>query len=245
MVAFWFVVFFSSLRVHSRPLTYQNFSQHPWSCEVLLSEPAVFTTALRYEKIIHSKVFVKLLNLRTIKREGWIIRGVPLDNVENVFIHTLKVLRAAEILSSWRPELNKEKLFAMILIHDLAEIIAPDVTPSDNIDPVVKTQMERDVLMQLVAEDPLVFHEILDLWEEFESNVSIEAQIAFQLDKLDGAIQAMRYEKLGYSPTNFYPYTRGKLSDPFLKSTFEAVLRNRFISKDPYNDYFEILRNKK
>lgn len=55
-----------------------------------------------------------------------------------------------------------------------------------------------------------------------------------QLDKLDAGVMALNYQAHGYNTEEFFPYTKGKLSDPFLKIAFEWLLKKEF----PELDYF-------
>ncbi len=105
-----------------------------WSCQLLLAEVALNSEIAKYSDAHHPIVFEKLLELRDLKRSGWLKRGVPQSLAEDVFVHTIKVARAAEIISLGRPSLNRDKLLRMILIHDIAELgKIGDVTPSDGI----------------------------------------------------------------------------------------------------------------
>ncbi len=86
------------------------------------------------------------------------------------------------------------------------------------------------------------WQEMYDLWIEFEDRRTLEANILFQLDKLDASIQALEYEKIGYSSvTDFYPDTLQKLSDPTLKKIFEILLRKEFTHVSFYEQYFLLL----
>lgn len=84
--------------------------------------------------------------------------------------------------------------------------------------------------------------EIYDLWVEFEARRTLEANILFQLDKLDASIQALEYEKMGHSSvTDFYPDTLQKLSDPILKKIFQILLRKEYTHVSFYEQYFLLL----
>jgi 5'-deoxynucleotidase YfbR-like HD superfamily hydrolase len=81
------------------------------------------------------------------------------------------------------------------------------------------------------------------LWIEFEARETIEAKTLFQLDKLDAAIQALEYEKIGHSSvTDFYPDTLQKIFDPILKKIFEILLCREFTHVSFYEQYFLLLQ---
>lgn len=215
---------------------------HKWSCQLLLAEVSLNSEIAKYSDAHHPIVFEKLLELRYLKRSGWLKRGVPQSLAEDVFIHTVKVARTAEIISMRRPSLDRDKLLRMILIHDIAELgKIGDVTPSDGISREQKIKGEEEALTEFYAQNPEAFIGVFELWQEFEGQQSQEAILASQLDKIDAGIQAIRYEKLGYPTQDFYPYVQERISDPFLASTFNLVLNTRLTSEDPYLTYFEIL----
>jgi putative hydrolase of HD superfamily len=166
-----------------------------WYCSLLLAESALSPAIAEVENQIHPKVFSKILLLRGVHRRGWLKRGIPTSEAEDVFTHTLKMVGAAQSLAKQRPDLDLNRLVQMILIHDLAETIYMDVTPSDGISRQTKIQNEREAFALLVREDAKAFLPVISLWEEFESQKTPEAVIAFQLDKLDAAIQAIRYDR--------------------------------------------------
>ncbi len=215
---------------------------HRWSCELLLSDVALNSRISRYNEALHPRVMSKLLNLRDLLRRGWLDRGVPRHLAEDVFIHTIKVTRAAEIISLRRPDLNANLLIPMILVHDIGELgKIGDVTPFDGTSKADKAKGELETLMEFYRDDPEAFAEVIELWTKFELQQSPEAILAFQLDKIDAAIQAIRYEKMGYPPTDMYIYARERISDPFLAKVYELTMSTRFTDKDPYKVYFKFL----
>lgn len=130
----------------------------------------------------------------------------------------------------------------MALYHDFAEHKEKDYTPGE-ISKEEKYVRER-VVMETVR-DSYGFsngQEMYDLWVEFEARETPEAKILFQLDKLDAAVQALEYEKIGHSSvTDFYPDTLQKLTDPTLKKIFEILLRKEFSHVSFYEQYFLLL----
>lgn len=174
-------------------------------------------------------------------RTGWIIRGIW-EKAETVLQHTKKVVRAAKIYGKHIPWIDYEKFLKMALYHDFAEHKEKDYTPWE-ISKDEKYRRERSVMETI--RDFYGFpnwQEIHDLWIEFEARETLEAKLLFQLDKLDAAIQALEYEKEGYSSvTDFYPDTLQKLSDPTLKHIFEILLRKEFSHKSFYEQYFLLL----
>ena len=85
--------------------------------------------------------------------------------------------------------------------------------------------------------------EFLALWMEYEEQQTLESQIIMQLDKLDAAIQALEYEKMGYDVTEFYPYTLSKIQDPVLIKILKLLLENPYPHINAYTQYFFLLEH--
>lgn len=178
--------------------------------------------------------------LRSKIRTGWTKRGVPDGVGETVWEHSRKVYEAALIYASNHPEIDARKAGLMALFHDVAEYRAPDFTPGD-VSAEEKARIERRAMDHLVEALGADAAWIRDLWLEYEEGRSPEAKLVFQLDKFDPAVQALRYERMGYPVQNFYPYTRARLTDLALIRTFEALMEKDPAGGDPYRRYFAFL----
>jgi len=174
-------------------------------------------------------------------RSWWIIRGIW-EKAETILQHTKKVVRAAKVYGKNVQWIDIDKLVKMALYHDIAEHREKDYVPGE-ISKEEKYRRERAVVC--IIRDSYGFpnwQEIYDLWIEFEARETEESTLLFQLDKLDAAIQALEYEKLGHtSVVDFYPDTLQKLSDPILKQIFEILLRREFSHVSIYDQYFLLL----
>jgi len=137
-----------------------------------------------------------IYDLKTIPRAGWIQSGINPIDVESIASHSygmallIMYLRSALISDG----VNVERALHMALIHDVAESIVGDLTPQDQVDSGTKYAAEAAALQKIVSQvsDGEYFQE---LWEDFESIGSIEAQVVKRIDKLDMLIQAFLYEK--------------------------------------------------
>ena len=92
-----------------------------------------------------------------------------------------------------RQDLDTLKLVKMCLIHDLPEVIAGDITPHDGITPEEKHQREQ-AAMEMLTRDFSDGEAYLNLWQEYEAQQTLEAQLARQIDKLEMALQAAEYQ---------------------------------------------------
>lgn len=94
--------------------------------------------------------FVQLLGgLKTVLRQGWVDRRVP-ARIESVADHSW---RMAAILAFIAPQLDPtvhvERCVKMALVHDIAEAICGDITPSDNIKGSDKHQIELNAVERI------------------------------------------------------------------------------------------------
>jgi putative hydrolase of HD superfamily len=86
--------------------------------------------------------------------------------------------------------IDMARLLKMCLIHDLGEAIGGDVPAPAQSAETPKSGQERVDLLELTKELPRPLqHEIVSLWDEYETAGSREAKIAKGLDKLETILQ--------------------------------------------------------
>lgn len=135
------------------------------------------------------------LALKVLDRAGWKRVGVAAP--ESVADHSYGVALAALVLAP--PELDRARLLAMALLHDLAEVRIGDITPHDGVPREEKKRREAAAAAALFADHP----GLLALWEEAEAGQSAEARFLKELDRLDMALQAEAYARLGFATAEF------------------------------------------
>lgn len=187
-----------------------------------------------------------LNKLREIKtgldkiRTWWKDREIAEAIAETIRQHSKKVEKAAEIYGEHFPHLDQKKMIAMAKRHDVAEYKEKDYTPWE-ISKEEKHRREKVVVMELQK----YFwkkSDLLSIRMEMEEGKTEEAQIVKQLDQIDPAIQALEYEKLGYTNvTNFYPYALAKLTDPVLIKILNILLKKEYPHINVYEQYFTLL----
>ncbi len=170
--------------------------------------------------------FFEFSHLKQLYRQGWLKRGIPPANCESVAEHSYGVAVLAFLLAeAYYPELDPLKVLRMALIHDFGEIYAGDFTPGDGIPLEKKNQLERESVQHVFGKLPQgdVF---IQLWEEFESGTSPEAQFIRQVDKLEMVLQASIYEHQGWDGLDeFFDCSGLKISLPELRSLFKNLER--------------------
>lgn len=170
------------------------------------------------------EAFFELNHLKQLFRQGWLRRGVPVERCESVAEHVFSMaLLAWWVADAAFPELDRDAVLRMVLVHELGEIYTGDIIPGDNVPAQEKHRLEREGFWQVVGKLPRGA-EYLALWEAFEAGESAEARFARQLDRLEMAFQAAVYESQGFANMEeFFASTRAALSDPRLVAIFEDL----------------------
>ncbi len=145
---------------------------------------------MKYKEL--AEFFHRIEELKRIYRSGWLRHKIP--EPETVADHTFRVAFMAMILGDMM-DADSLKLLRMALIHDLAEVMAGDITPHDGISREEKQRREEEGLRELLGDIPNC-SSYIDLWREYEEQESKEAKILKNIDKLEMALTAMEYQKM-------------------------------------------------
>ena len=170
----------------------------------------------------------EFLQLKNLYRQGWLKRSVPDSACESVADHSFSTaLLCLFLADNCFPSADRDRIVRMALIHEAGEVYAGDITPVDGVSPEEKHARERDSALRVFAGLPQA-PEYLALWEEFEENLTPEARIVKQADRLEMLLQATVYEKLGYHDfEEFFANTRPLMKDPEFRALFEEVRKTR------------------
>lgn len=165
--------------------------------------------------------------LKTTKRAGWVKRNV--NNPESIADHMYRMglmgLTMADI-----PGIDRDKCIKMAIVHDIAEAIVGDITPSDGIPKEEKSQREREAITymcKLLGEGARA-KEIDELWMEYEENSTAEAKIVKDFDKAEMILQAVEYEnEQGKDLEEFFQSTAGKFQTELGKAWAAEIVSRR------------------
>ncbi|KAH9654184.1 5'-deoxynucleotidase [Citrus sinensis] len=118
----------------------------------------------------------------------------------------------------------------MAIVHDIAEAIVGDITPSDGIPKEEKSQREREAITymcKLLGEGARA-KEIDELWMEYEENSTAEAKIVKDFDKAEMILQAVEYEnEQGKDLEEFFQSTAGKFQTELGKAWAAEIVSRR------------------
>jgi putative hydrolase of HD superfamily len=142
-----------------------------------------------------TRVYFELNHLKQLFRQGWLRRGVPRDRCESVAEHTFGVATAAMFLAdACFPELDRERVLRMALLHDLGEIHAGDLTPADGV-PLDEKRRREEASVRRALDGLPDADTYLELWREYEDEQTPEARFVRQIDRLEMGLQAIVYEQ--------------------------------------------------
>ncbi|XP_061935621.1 5'-deoxynucleotidase HDDC2 [Apis cerana] len=171
--------------------------------------------------------FMELVGrLKHMKRTGWVLKNVP--DPETIAGHMYRMAMFSFLVDN--ENLDKVKIMQMALIHDLAECIVGDITPSCGIPSEIKHKLEdeamEDICKLLGDRGPM----ILEIFREYEKQESPEAKYVKDLDRLDLIMQAYEYEKRDNIPgklEEFFTTTSGKIRHPFIQKLASEIIARR------------------
>ncbi len=143
------------------------------------------------------QLHARLLTLKLLPRTGWLQRGVT--DVESIAEHTFSVASLAMLVGDLLPDIDRGRLLAIALLHDLAEALIGDLPASARrlFGVAAKQEAERRGLQELLHGLPQAA-EYMELWTEYAEGVSREARLVKALDRLEMLSQALAYERAGH-----------------------------------------------
>jgi putative hydrolases of HD superfamily len=185
------------------------------------------------------ELYFEYAQLKNLYRQGWLKRTkflgfiswkrkVPKRIAESVADHCSGTsMLGYTIAEEYRPDLNSLHVMRLGLFHEIGEIIAGDITPSDNIPDKKKFDMEYAAVRKVFSKMPNS-QKYVNLWLEYEHEQTPEAKFVKQIDRLEMVLQALVYEKLGCRNLDeFFPYVKERINSPELKTILEDVMRIR------------------
>lgn len=152
--------------------------------------------------------------LKHLARAGWLRVGVAAP--ESVAAHSWGMALLA--LLTCPAHLDRERVLAMCVLHDLAEVVVGDITPHDGVPKAEKQHRERAAAARLLQAHP----ELRELWEDYELQRSPEARFVKGLDRTDMGLQALRYAEQA-DTSEFLDSARSQALPPALDALLGAA----------------------
>jgi len=89
------------------------------------------------------RFFFEIESLKSLLRTGWVNHGIPQEKAESVAEHSWSVALLAESLAAeYAPQLDRNKIMRMAMVHELCEIYAGDLTIHDHLTAAQKHDIE-------------------------------------------------------------------------------------------------------
>lgn len=174
------------------------------------------------------EIFFLFSQLKNLYRQGYLARGVSELDCETVAEHSYSVaILGYVIVREYRQDLDPHKVLLLGIFHEMGEVFFGDIIPNDNIDSRTKRQEELKSVEKIfsVFPDPKKY---IDIWLEYEDQLSSEAIFIKELDKLEMSFQTLLYEKRGYKKLNdLYDSLVDIIKSPELKNVFVSVMKSR------------------
>ena len=143
---------------------------------------------------------------------------------ENSAEHSWQGALMALVFREYIPEeVNLEKVMSMLLIHDLGEIYAGDTFIFDDVGK--SNSYDRELESLEISLDKLPSDQqdsFLELWQEFETGISIEAKYARVLDAL---VPLLNHLEVAQPHDNPHGLTKSQViaKKSFIKETSESL----------------------
>ncbi|XP_068214881.1 5'-deoxynucleotidase HDDC2 [Palaemon carinicauda] len=166
--------------------------------------------------------------LKHIKRTGWVKRDVK--DPETISGHMYRMAMMAFLLDE-DDRVNRDRVMKISLVHDLAESIVGDITPTCGVSSEDKHKREMAAMehfAKLVGEK--AGNEMFNLFLEYEDQKTPEALMVKDLDKFDMILQAFEYETDQDRPgtlEEFFKSTEGAFKHPKVKKWVEELYKQR------------------
>jgi putative hydrolase of HD superfamily len=158
----------------------------------------------------------RVLALKHLDRAGW--QRVGIDAPESVAAHTWGV--AWLVLALCPDDLDRDLALRLSVIHDLAETEVGDITPHDGISRDEKAAREAAAIERLLATRP----DLAALWQTYEDQDTPEARFVREADRLDMALQAVRYAREhGVDTSEFIESARSTIQHPALVAVLNSM----------------------
>lgn len=143
-------------------------------------------------------------NLKRVLRTGWLLRGVPPSQAENVAAHLHTTAILAFLLAKQLDEpVDLQQVLLMALIHDIPEVEIGDIPMSaQRADPGIreaKMNAENNVMKKILNFLPEELQtEMVAAWSSYTQGTSVEARVVEVADRLATTLHAAQLIKSGY-----------------------------------------------
>lgn len=157
--------------------------------------------------------------LKLEKRTGWHKCGIPFEKTESIADHMYRMAIMVCVVQD--ESIDKFKAVKMALVHDMAEALVGDITPTCGVSEEEKNRRETEA-MQLIRDtlgDNPFGLEAQQLWLEYAADFTKESQFVKDVDKTELYVQVVEYEnKFGINFQKWLSRARPNIRHPALQA---------------------------
>jgi len=171
-------------------------------------------------------LFAAVASLKSVRRKGWVLRGVK--DAESVADHSLAVAVLSAAIAASRG-LDPGRAALIAVLHDIVESVTGDLTPDEkaSMGATRLREVEREAIEKVMDGAPdEVKRVFLQSLRDYEDGSSPEGRIVRDVDKLEKALQALLYrDELGTSGVEeFVSSALSEIRDPEIRSLVEEAI---------------------
>lgn len=163
------------------------------------------------------------------------------ERKESTAEHTWSCLMLADyFISKYNYKLNKEKVYELIMYHDIVEIETGDIPlcPQESYSSIEKQENEMVAAKKLRGVLPYPLNEkFWETFEEYEKRETLESKFAKAIDAYDAIVQSLDYKDIWKGWTKeFLILKKSKYFEPFSEMSeifYETV---DYLIKEGYID---------
>jgi putative hydrolase of HD superfamily len=163
--------------------------------------------------------------LKGLQRTGWLESGV--DDPESVAEHMFRTALATMLLSDLKGY-DTCKAVRMALLHDLIEVEIGDLTPTQKAElEGLNTEEDKAMKFLLSGLPKEISEAYLISWKELRDEVSTEARLVANVDRLEMLLQAFEYEERGVDPYRLDHFWEIEIKEGAASEFAKALSRKR------------------
>lgn len=135
--------------------------------------------------------------LKKVLRKGWKLE-LGITRPESVADHSYAMCIISMLISDMLG-MDTERMMKMVCLHDLAEAIIGDLTPSE-LSNLHKKKLEDRAIRSILTNVPKsIRRKYCSIWKEYFEDRTKLSHIVHRIDKVEMAFQARNYLEQGYS----------------------------------------------
>lgn len=181
---------------------------------------------------------------------NWNIKSERIERVSEHIIGTLIVALAMQ--NEFNYNIDFDKVFKILVLHETGETIIGDITPFDGISPEEKEKIEHKAMFEALAS--LTEKDIiLELLFGFDEHKTKESRFSYYCDKIEADLQSKIYQDKGLHHTLDEQINNNTFKNPIVKTMIQNGAttpfdiwyewdKNKFENDKDFKEFIQILQ---